>query len=230
MSRPMRRGRTTQCHNISNTSSSASEPLFSPETNMKMEAIEALHIAAHVDENADPPPPLVVATDDSGGSAPPSPQAALESSRPPRSARANEKMPQPPRRARSPARSRQLPTTTNTSAPRARKTASKTCGRLLGGVLLLALCVLSAMCAALFVAVVANAVPAPMARHARLLQVEPPCEVPVAEAMTYAFLELPAPPQCSWSWASFRCQPAFDCRMRLAWRPLPHPTCRMRPD
>lgn len=95
----------------------------------------------------------------------------------------------------------------------------------------MALVLTSGVCAALLAALLRGSVPTmghfSTMGGARLLSIEPPC--PEWEAPP-PLPALPMPPQCRWSWMTFRCSPSFDCELRVRWRPLPHPTCRMRPD
>ena len=99
------------------------------------------------------------------------------------------------------------------------------------GLVLLALLVLATgACAALLAALLFGAIsPLTTAPPGLPLSLEPPCEQPPQPT---EWLALPEPPECHFNlrWSGIRCEPSFHCRTALKWRPLPHPTCRMRND
>lgn len=98
------------------------------------------------------------------------------------------------------------------------------------GVALLTLLILAtAVCAALVGALLFGAVPPSM--PGLPLSIEPPCDAP-PEPSTFLphRLALPPPPSCRFTWSKLRCEPVFHCRGVLKWRPLPHPSCRLRDD
>ena len=211
-----------------------SEPLhtavFSPATSKLMASMEVLDAEAHHDqENAGQPPSSTMPMEST--SPPPSPQQHTSQQQ-----QQKAKQKAAPRRRRVSPAAKRPPAAPAAPAPAPLPSApSKRRRSVLGTVLrlaislllLLALMVTTALCAALLVALASGVPPSfPLGGDARPLAVEPPCDPPPPPP----FAALPMPTRCRWSWTSFRCAPAFDCTLRMVWAPLPHPACRMRPD
>ena len=193
--------------------------------------------ASQADENARPPTLQASESSGSASAALGKPSAPEQALRPPIRALARDvHVPRTPvRQERSPARTTRPsaaaapPPTVAPASGRYRRRGAAACSHMISALLLLALCAVSVLCAALLYALLTGATPADIAQHALLLAVEPPCEPPMEE-FAPSFLGLPAPTECRWSWATFRCRPSRDCHLRMRWSPLPRPTCRMRPE
>ena len=212
----------------------ASPTLFSPEYHRMMAAVELIHDEHHRDqENAQPQMSAAADGQCTTGhgklgkvevikpsrmvrSASAQSAASPASATPVRSARRRRKVSGDEDELRVLARVARAPV----KQPRRRSCASRT----FGTVLLLALVVASALCAVLLVAILAGSNLPKVTRDASTVTIGPPCDPPLPNLPA-----LPMPPQCKWSWMTFRCRPAVYCSLKVHWLPVPHPTCRMRP-
>ena len=217
----------------------ASPTLFSPETQKMMAAVELIVEEHHRDqENAQPQLPAAAdgqcmmshgrlgqvevikptrLVRSASAASVASPAAATPPLRP---ARRRRKVSGDEDEMRVLARVARAPVKQPQPASRRRSCASRT----VGTVLLLALVAASALCAVLLVAILAGAALPKVSTDASTLTIGPPCDPPLPNLPA-----LPMPPQCKWSWLTFRCRPAVYCSLKVHWLPVPHPTCRMRP-